>query len=191
MSHYAEWVRGWLWAQGIKKDLVLCGFTSGAAISLEYGLTHPDEVLGLVLSTASMRRGQMGPDRLELRLKAAAGDEAAYKNWYDFNERAMEWVEPGLRAKLMKAHVAVGPMGQYKYLTTPGNDQTDRIASLKPKLLLIRGKSDIVQPEDHMQEVHEAVPGSRLVRMDNAGHFPPVERPDEYNRLVEEFVASL
>jgi len=34
-------------------------------------------------------------------------------------------------------------------------------------------------------------PGSRLVRLKQAGHFPATERPDEVNRLIEEFLASL
>ena len=34
VKSYTEWVRGWLWAQGMKKDLVLVGYTLGASIVL-------------------------------------------------------------------------------------------------------------------------------------------------------------
>ena len=36
VAHYAEWVRGWLWAQSMNKDLVLVGYTLGASIALQY-----------------------------------------------------------------------------------------------------------------------------------------------------------
>src|SRR5213592_3453824 len=48
---YMEWVRGWLWAQGLKENLVLVGYTLGACIALQYGLDYPDEDKGLVLMT--------------------------------------------------------------------------------------------------------------------------------------------
>ena len=51
---YTEWVRGWLWAQGMKKDLVLCGYTLGASIALQYGLDYPDEVRGLIIMTVAV-----------------------------------------------------------------------------------------------------------------------------------------
>ena len=49
VAGYTEWVRGWLWAQGLNKDLVLVGYTLGASIALQYGLDYPDEVSGLVI----------------------------------------------------------------------------------------------------------------------------------------------
>ena len=44
VARYTDWVRGWLWAQGLKSDLVLVGYTLGACIALQYGLDYPDEV---------------------------------------------------------------------------------------------------------------------------------------------------
>ena len=38
VARYMEWVRGWLWAQDLKEDLVLIGYTLGASIALQYGL---------------------------------------------------------------------------------------------------------------------------------------------------------
>ncbi len=46
VTRYMEWVRGWLWAQGLKGDLVLIGYTLGASIAVQYGLDYPDEVKG-------------------------------------------------------------------------------------------------------------------------------------------------
>ena len=56
VTRYMEWVRGWLWAQGLKGDLVLIGYTLGASIALQYGLDYPDEVKGLVLMIPAIRR---------------------------------------------------------------------------------------------------------------------------------------
>jgi pimeloyl-ACP methyl ester carboxylesterase len=70
-------------------------------------------------------------------------------------------------------------------------DVRDRLATLKPKLLLLRGVDDPGHPPEYEKEMHEAVPGSRYVKLSGAGHFPPTEIPDKVNALIEEFVATL
>jgi pimeloyl-ACP methyl ester carboxylesterase len=65
------------------------------------------------------------------------------------------------------------------------------MATLKPKLLLLRGLDDPTSPPEYEKEIHQAVPGSRYVRLSGAGHFPPTEMPDKVNTLIEEFVSAL
>ena len=36
----------------------------------------------------------------------------------------------------------------------------------------------------------ELIPGAELVLMPGTGHFAPSEQPDEFNRIVLEFLAS-
>jgi pimeloyl-ACP methyl ester carboxylesterase len=60
-------------------------------------------------------------------------------------------------------------------------DVRDRLATLKPKLLLLRGVDDPGHPPEYEKEMHEAVPGSRCVKLSGAGHFPPTEIPDKVN----------
>ena len=46
-----------------------------------------------------------------------------------------------------------------------------------------------MQPAEYELEIHEAVPGSRYVKLEQAGHFPMAERPEEVNRALEELLA--
>ncbi len=191
---YTEWVRGWLWAQNLKKDLVLVGYTLGASIALQYGLDYPDEVKGLVIMTVAAKPKTRTPDTYEMRLRAAKQprDEKAYGEWLAFQLRAMQFVEPGLRDRLMERHKQVGPMSQYHDLKTiDAFDVRDRISSLKPKLLIMRGLNDHGNPPEYEKEIHEAVPGSEYMRLPGMGHFPLTEFPDKLNPVIEKFVAGL
>jgi 3-oxoadipate enol-lactonase len=191
VARYTEWVRGWLWAQGRNKDLVLVGYTLGASIALQYGLDYPDEVKGLVLMTVASRPKTRAPGTYELRLRALE-DPEAYEEWLAFQRKAMYLVEPGLRERLLERHRQVGPLSQYQDLMAIDTfDVRDRIATLKPRLLLLRGLLDHGHPPEYEKEIYEAVPGSRYVKLPDAGHFPPTEIPDRFNALVEEFVAGL
>jgi pimeloyl-ACP methyl ester carboxylesterase len=188
---YVEWVRGWLWAQGLHKDLVLVGYTLGASIALQYGLDYPDEVRGLVLMTVAARPKTRAPGTYEMRLRAV-DDPKVYEEWLAFQRRAMHLVEPGLRERLMERHRQVGPLSQYHDLMAiDAFDVRDRVATLKPKLLLLRGLLDHGNPPEYEKEIHEAVPGSKYVKLEDAGHFPPTEIPDRFNRLLDGFLATL
>ncbi len=188
---YVEWVRGWLWAQGMKKDLILCGYTLGSAISLQYGMDHPEEVLGLALTSLNVQAIQPPAGRLELRLKAAAGDKAAYNEWFEFQRQAMEFVEPEFRERLMERHRQVGLMSQYHDLANLfAFDAAGRLAELKPKLLVV-GRATDAAGADNQELIHDAVPGSTFVRMSRGGHFPPTESPTEFNQILERFIATI
>jgi pimeloyl-ACP methyl ester carboxylesterase len=188
---YTEWVRGWLWAQGMKQDLVLVGYTLGACIALQYALDYPEEVKGIVIMTVAMRPKTRPAGTYDMRVRAAQ-DPKAYEEWIAFNRHAMYLVEPALRERLLERHRQIGPLSQLEDLKTiDAFDARDRIAGLKPKLLLLRGLKDPGKPPEYEKEIHEAVPGSRYVKLDDAGHFPPTEIPEKVNALIEDFVAGL
>lgn len=192
---YTEWLRGWLWAQGMNRDLVLMGYTLGSAIALQYALDYPDEVKGLLLTSIEAQpRKDQRPFQLrqEKRLKAASGDPAAFDEWVEFQEHHLMWVEPGLRKELVECHRQVGPMSQYQSLVAYSQfNVRDRLPTLKAKLLLIRGDDDPGDAPQGEKAIHESVPGSTLVRLKNAGHFPATERPSEVSELIGAFLARL
>ena len=83
-------------------------------------------------------------------------------------------------------------MSQYHDLKTiDAFDVSDRIATLQPKLLLLRGMDDPGKPPEYELEIHEAVPGSKYIKLEAAGHFPHAEVPGKVNALIEEFLADL
>ncbi len=189
VERYTEWLRGWLWAQDRKNDLVLVGFTLGACIALQYALDYPEEVAALALMTVSMAPKTRAPGSLEFRQRAAE-DATVYEEWLDAMRRAMIFIEPELREKLIECHRQVGPLSQYRDLVTiDAFDVRDRIDQLKAPLLLIRGVDDPGKPPEYELDIHQAVPGSTYLKLEQAGHFPMVERPDVVNEAIEELVA--
>ena len=191
VARYTDWVRGWLWAQRLKTELVLVGYTLGAAIALQYGLDYPDEVQGLVVMTVAARPKTRPAGTYELRLRAAE-DPKVYEEWLTYQRHAMQLVEPGLRQRLLERHRQVGPLSQYHDLKAiDAFDIRDRLSTLKPRLLILRGVDDPTNPPEYEKEIHDAVPGSRYVKLSGAGHFPPTEIPDTVNALIDEFVHTL
>jgi pimeloyl-ACP methyl ester carboxylesterase len=191
VARYTEWVRGWLWAKGHKRDLVLSGYTMGASIALQYGFDYPEEVKGIVISTVAMRPKGLEPALFANRLKAAE-DPATFEGWIETMRSVMRHIDPAFRDELIASHRIVGPRSQHDDLKAmEAFDVRDRIGKLKPKLLLVQGTDRHVAPGDWEGEIHRAVPGSQLISLPETGHFPMAEQPAAFNRAVEEFLATL
>ncbi len=54
--------------------------------------------------------------------------------------------------------------------------------------LIVWGDRDTIIPVEHAYQAHEAIPGSRLEVIEGAGHFPHVERPDEFLEVLLDFL---
>ena len=191
VERYTEWLRGWLHARGHHRDLVLSGFTLGACVALQYALDYPEEVKGLALMTIAMRPKARRPQDLQFRLDAAE-DEATYEKWLGMMDGIMHFVEPDLRAHLLQRHREVGPVAQHSDLVVIDRfDVRDRIHTLESPLMLIQGVDDPLATGDYEEEIHRAVPGSKLIKMKDAGHFPMVEKPDEFNAALDDFLNEI
>ena len=104
----------------------------------------------------------------------------------------MHFVEPDRRSRLLQRHRDVGPVAQYQDLVVIDRfDVRDRIHTLKAPLLLIQGVDDPLATGDYEGEIHRAVAGSKLIKMKDAGHFPMVEKPDEFNQALDVFLSGI
>jgi 3-oxoadipate enol-lactonase len=71
-----------------------------------------------------------------------------------------------------------------------GIDFRDSNCRIAKPTLVIAGTRDEATPPVMSQEIASAVPGSRLVKIEGA-HLSAVERPADFNRLLQCFWAEL
>ena len=55
----------------------------------------------------------------------------------------------------------------------------------------IVGEEDKVTPPDLSRELADAIPGAQLHVIPGAGHLANIEKPDAFNRLVEQFIGGV
>lgn len=192
---------------------VLVGASMGGRVALEVALRRPGSVRKLVLVNALgvvrprirphyplvllprvgegliwlMREAlhRLPPDRLRRyarRYLGVVGDL----------ERVLD--EPYL-ADLREMHAAEGYAGAYaatvRSLAAPAAFLVaDQLAATELPVLLIWGARDHLFPLAEARTAHGRIPGSRLVVIEDAGHSPQAENPEEFNRVLEEFLAS-
>jgi pimeloyl-ACP methyl ester carboxylesterase len=69
-------------------------------------------------------------------------------------------------------------------------DVTARLGEVDMPILLIWGSRDPLFPVAQAGRAHARLPNSRLVVIEDAGHTPQAERPDEFNRALAAFVSQ-
>lgn len=69
-------------------------------------------------------------------------------------------------------------------------DSSHRLQEISAPTLIIHGSRDRIVPVARARAAHERLPDSDLRIMEGCGHWPPRERPEEFNRIVGEFLAS-
>jgi pimeloyl-ACP methyl ester carboxylesterase len=103
-------------------------------------------------------------------------------------------VTPGVieRAyRFRKNHGAAWPLwSSLKHVSLWESRWAPRLGSLPGPALIIWGQHDRFLPLSAGEDLHRAIPNSRLIVIPDTGHLPMWERPDEVNRLITEFLIA-
>lgn len=68
-------------------------------------------------------------------------------------------------------------------------DARDRLEEIEIPTMIVWGMDDWVIPSVAALSYHRRIPDSRLEIFERTGHVPQLERPERFNRVLEEFLA--
>jgi len=71
------------------------------------------------------------------------------------------------------------------------DDQTDLLAKVAVPSLILVGAEDAITPVADSEKMHQAIAGSRLVVIENAGHVSNLERTEQFNEAMLGFMKEL
>ena len=71
------------------------------------------------------------------------------------------------------------------------DDQTELLSKISVPTLIIVGKDDPITPFWDSEKMHERINASRLVVIKTACHVPNLERPEEFNDALLEFLTDV
>jgi len=70
-----------------------------------------------------------------------------------------------------------------------GYDLRQQLQTLNRPVLIVQGHQDPVGDKT-AEDIHDVIPGSRLRYIARAGHYPWLEEPDEFRRIIAEFLSD-
>ena len=71
------------------------------------------------------------------------------------------------------------------------DDQTDLLSKIAVPSLILVGAEDAITPVADSEKMHQAIAGSRLVVIENAGHVSNLERTAQFNEALLGFMKEL
>ena len=164
----------------------LVGLSIGGAIGMQLALDEPQRLDRLVLACTSARFGE--PDgwierAMTVRVQGVeAVAPTVLGRWFtDAFSDASPYFE---------MLVSTDPEGYARCCDALALwDARPHLARVTMPTLVVAAAEDPSTPPDHGRAIADAVPGARFELIENAAHLAPVERPDEFNRLVLDFLA--
>ena len=70
-------------------------------------------------------------------------------------------------------------------------DQRDRAAAIRVPTLVICGDEDAITPPALSEELAGLIPGSKLRIITGASHLANLDKPAEFNRLIDDFLSAI
>jgi pimeloyl-ACP methyl ester carboxylesterase len=188
----AEDVRAQLLAAGMREP-VLVGHSMGGGIALTMALTWLELPCGLVLAGSGARL-RMRPEAIEAaRIRAESTPpgvrvERLIRLDEVLSSAASENTRAWLRARFGQC-TAQATYGDF--LATHHTDLLGRLEKITQPVLVIGGEDDLWTPPRFQDYFGAHLPNVRVRMMPATGHYPFVERAQEFNEEVEQFLASL
>lgn len=175
-------------------DLLLCGASMGGMLALEVLRQAPQRVRALALLGSSARADT--PELIRLRTEAIALFKQGRMREVLQANLAFAF-DPAHAAALAPAYLAMVERAGAAQLIAQNRavmaraDQRPLLPQIGCPTLVMAGRSDLLTPPEHAQEMAERIPGARLELIDECGHMLTWEQPRRVNELLADWLASL
>jgi 3-oxoadipate enol-lactonase len=172
----------------------LVAASMGGGIAVHLALRRPELVRSLVLAGAVVDGFEGWSEDFGVRLRRARklarteGVDAAVADWKthpffaatrDLTAFFREVLEYSGASWLQTTWPAPAPQSDFA-----------RLAELEKPTLVVVGEKDVEPCLRLAEEIARTVPGARRVVIPSAGHLPCWDKPEEFNRLLLEFLAG-
>lgn len=176
----------------VSGDLVVVGASMGGYCALEIARQAPERVRGLVLAGA--RIDADSPERREGRAKTIAliREHGAQGLWEDMRPKLFPPDETDAVEFARRLALEQRPEDLLAAVEAirDRRDSNDVVAGFERPILLAVGEADPFFSPAEAEQAAGAAPSAQ-VRVFATGHLPSLERPDEFNAVLAEFLSRV
>ncbi|MEW1955546.1 alpha/beta hydrolase [Terrabacter sp. NPDC080008] len=193
------------------EEWTVLGHSFGGHVALEYALRYPDRVSGLVLldTGADAHWARENAPRLLAQRGYGAAKAELVRRWFTGEFERPEYLpiflrissaympHHGWRALLRelatggwRSRMRPAPLQFAGRTLLPGWSVTDRLGDITAPTLVIAGREDFVFPPDCQQELVAGLRHAELLLVDEAGHSPQDEFPNQVVPAVRHFLTA-
>jgi len=191
-------------ALGYEKWIVF-GHSGGGFVALKYAIVHPQRVSRLVLAStaASGRYFQQAiwqEEHIQNRFIRVARDTYREQPTIENFKRFLREIwkqslfDPEknvfLETYLRDSNINIERSKHFSNFERDQFDVTDQLRRVQVPTLVIGGKVDPQLPPKYTEELARLLPEARFVTFEESGHFPWIDEPAGFVRIVTDFLDS-
>ncbi len=169
-------------------EAVLCGNSLGGQVAVDFCLRDPKRIQALILagSAGLFERNVTNGKRLRVcrdTIRQQATD--VFHDPVHVTDELVDNVYSMLQDRqyrrfLLKVSKATRDRHMY-----------EELADVNVPTLIVWGRNDSITPPFVAEQFRERITHAQLAFIDQCGHSPPIEQPDEFARLLDTFLGSL
>ena len=163
----------------------LVGLSMGGRIARNFTLHHPERVRSLTLANTSPGFGVMTPEQVrnfvEQRRNLDPEAQASRLLGPKPPREAVDTLEASMRALHRESYLKTIEASVAQDLAAP-------IEEIRVPTLVISSTHDTLYPRRVAEDMARRIPRARLVIIEEAGHLSNLDRPQEFNRALAEFL---
>lgn len=179
--------------------VTLIGLSLGARTALDFSLVYPERVQKLVLVSPSIsgytfldewahkHYAEMFKALSQKDLVGAVEEQLIL--WTDGPNRTPEQVDRDMRERIREMVAHAFPLSRLapnvKDLEPPA---LSRLSEIHVPTLVVLGEKDVPEIHTNGKLLHQQVVGTELVILSDVGHTLVMEKPSEFNTLVDHFL---
>jgi 3-oxoadipate enol-lactonase len=175
------------------------GISFGSKIALDFTLVHPEMVASLVMvapaagghnPSADVIRFNEEEEELLERGDLDGATELNLRMWVDGPKRTPEQVNPSVRRRVhdMQYHAFTVPIPEAAEELELQPPAITRLEEVSVPTLIIVGDYDIPDKLALAQKLADELPGAQQVVIPGVAHMVTMEKPEEFNRVVLDFL---
>lgn len=173
------------------RGCVFVGLSVGGLIAQGLAAKRLDQVRAMVISNTGAKIGTMRMWQDRIAAVESGGIEALadpiMERWFSAEFR--QTLELNAWRNMLTRQPAAGYIGCSTAIAD--TDFHSATAELTLHTLAIAGSEDGATPPDLVRETADLIKGSRFHLIRGAGHLPCVENPEEYTRVLVEFLQEI
>jgi pimeloyl-ACP methyl ester carboxylesterase len=166
----------------------LLGNSLGGHVALVHTLKHPERVRSLILTGSSGL------------FENGMGDTYPKRGDYEYIRKKTEvtFYDPAMATNELVDEVFEITRNRLKVIkiialakSAIRNNLGEELTNIQQPTLLVWGANDTITPPFVAREFQRLIPNSELHFIDRCGHAPMMERPGEFNVILENFLKKL
>ena len=176
---------------------VLVGLSLGGKVAIDFALENPERVEAIVAVSSGLSgyrfESEFYLEQRDIMIQAwRAGEfdavvESFQRCWTDGPHRASEGVDPEVREKVrLMARNGLEHAMEGRLIDPPA---IERLDELELPMLLVVGELDMPGILDIANQIAAANPNAELVKIPDAAHMVNMEKPAEFNELLQDYLS--